>query len=363
MEGGEIINGLKSKTWIERYRDMSEFTLVADLSSGVREKLPLGSFISHVDTWELMIVENHEISDSNDAEPQVIISGRSFESILENRIVRSNLTPPVLYGVFDYILASNYTWNQIAHLAQSFIRFPYDPNDAVEWVDCTNMVPSPWSGVQVQRQIEKGNLYERIQELMDIDNLGLKTLRPGRPNAYGIFFFKEESSIGPHKGVDKTATVTFSHDSGEIESADYLWSGKDYKNSAYISGRWVATAVSLAGAGNLNYGRRMIWVDGSSIDSNFETSPTGSDLTNVIDLMQQRGWAAIAKRNNVSIANVEINKQLTRYKYRKDYDIGDIVGVHGNFDTYKRMRVIEHVEIEDENGEQSYPTLADPTSV
>lgn len=121
--------------------------------------------------------------------------------------------------------------------------------------------------------------------------------------------------------------------------------------------------VSIGGAENQNYGRRLMHVDGSSIDSAFEASPTGTDLTNVVNRMQQRGWAALSKKLNLSIANVEINKQLTQARYRVDYNIGDLVGVIGNYDTFKKMRVVEYVEIEDENGSQSYPTLADPSSV
>jgi len=59
MEQGVFVNGLLSKMWVERYRQAGEFRFTAKASSGVREQLPLGAFISHTDTHEIMVVDNH----------------------------------------------------------------------------------------------------------------------------------------------------------------------------------------------------------------------------------------------------------------------------------------------------------------
>ncbi|MET0787162.1 MAG: hypothetical protein ABWY25_10690, partial [Paenisporosarcina sp.] len=94
MEQGILINGLKSKMWIERYRDAGEFTLTAGADFNVKSQLPIGSFISHTNTSEIMVVENHEIKDNRDRESEIVITGRSFETILESRIVRFNRSYP-----------------------------------------------------------------------------------------------------------------------------------------------------------------------------------------------------------------------------------------------------------------------------
>jgi hypothetical protein len=48
------------------------------------------------------------------------------------------------------------------------------------------------------------------------------------------------------------------------------------------------------------------------------------------------------------------------YQYRRDYNIGDLVSIDGNFGQTAVMRVIEYAEIEDENGNSGHPTLALP---
>ncbi len=55
LEQGEIVNGLKSKMWVERYRDISDFEFTANSESMPHLVLPVGTLISHTD-----IVGSHD---------------------------------------------------------------------------------------------------------------------------------------------------------------------------------------------------------------------------------------------------------------------------------------------------------------
>ncbi len=79
MEQGEIVNGITNKLWIERYTEAGEFTFVAPLNTNLKEKLPIGSFVSHINSDDIMIVENHELSEDQGQESKITITGRSFE--------------------------------------------------------------------------------------------------------------------------------------------------------------------------------------------------------------------------------------------------------------------------------------------
>lgn len=96
---GESINGWESISWIERYRDPGAFELKARLSSGLKDFLPIGTVISHAKTLEIMIVENHEVIEDVDEDPSLKITGRSFDSYLEQRVVGANqnwASPPAV---------------------------------------------------------------------------------------------------------------------------------------------------------------------------------------------------------------------------------------------------------------------------
>jgi hypothetical protein len=64
-------------------------------------------------------------------------------------------------------------------------------------------------------------------------------------------------------------------------------------------------------------------------------------------------------QNRITITRADAS-DITRYEYRKDYNVGDLVSLDGNFGQIAVMRVMEYVEIEDENGESGHPTLALP---
>lgn len=352
MERGEIINGLKSKLWIERYDKAGEFKLVAPASSGMRELLPIDSFISHVDAHEIMIVENHEISDQKDKEDEIIITGRGYETFLDNRIVGSNKTFPTSGTIVEYALTAGYTWNQIVTLLSDHLLPAglIDDNYQIPYLSISTDVAG--TGVSEARTVKRGSLYSRMLELMEVDYLGIKIVRPGpwSPLAPG----SPNVALVIHKGVDRSDQVVYSYDTGEIESADYLWSNKLFKNTAYVSGKWVETVVTTAATG---YARRMMQVDASDIDNEYATAPAGGTLTTVVAKMQQRGLEALAAQHEIALTKAEVSKDTNQSSYRTDFNVGDIITVQANYNEASAMRISEYVEIEDENGRSGYPTL------
>lgn len=356
LEGGEIIKGLNRKMWIERYREGGEFTLNASAESGLREKLPTGTLISHVDTAEVMIVENHAISDDKGKEPEIEITGRGFETYLEQRVVGMNKNYPTVTAPADYVLAAGYTWNQAITLISDHILAAnlIDDNNALDYISVLSQVTG-LTGVSVARTVKYGDLYKRLLEHLEIDNLGLKIIRPGPFTPVGVP--AENMTIAIHVGANRAGQVIFSYDTNEIESADYLWSNKKLKNAALISGRWVETVVIPAAT---KYARRWMLVDASDLDDKLSAAPTGAALTAMIASMQQRGISELAAQKDIALTKAEVSKNATKAVYRTDFDVGDIITVQGDYSETASMRVSEFVEIEDENGSIGYPTLTTP---
>lgn len=355
FQTGSLIQDTTSTMWVERYRNNGEFQIVAPVSSGLRETLPVGSFISHIDTTEIMVVENHEINDSDEANTDIVVTGRSLETFLEQRVVGSNRTWPAISGetLPEYALAQNFSWHQAVKLINDHIYAPslVDSNDALSSIQAiTDILPT---GGGNYRPIKRGEVYQRLLEILEISDIGIKTIRPGTWSPFAPAALK--TAIVVHRGEDRTKDVGFSYSSGEIARADYLWSNKRLKTSALVSGKWLETIVH---GGATGYNRRVMYVDASDLDNAYSVAPTGSERTTILANMQTRGQQALSAKNAVSIAKAEITKNATRYLYRRDFNIGDIVAVEGNYDSSTSMRVVEYVEIEDRTGETNYPTLA-----
>jgi Siphovirus ReqiPepy6 Gp37-like protein len=353
LQAGELIRGYDSVSWTERYQESGEFEINARLSSNLRAFLPLGTFISHADTMEVMIVENHEVDQKIDEDPTIKISGRSLTSYLENRTVGLNRVRTD-NKITEYVLAVNESWDQAVYLVNTHINTTTNVNDSLDNINCVSICSG--TATKEERAISDGDVYKGLQDILAVDDIGVKTIRR---NPFGLETGSSstETRIIIYKGRDKSKQVHFAWKSGDLNSAGYLFSDRKLKNSAHVRGKWVELIVDTGG---IKYDRRFMMVDASDIDEAQEHYPTGTALTWIISAMTTRGKQALKKQTRIHLSRTDVS-ELTRWRYRKDYDVGDLVMVDGDWGERTVMRVVEFVEIEDENGESGHPTLELPT--
>jgi Siphovirus ReqiPepy6 Gp37-like protein len=354
LVGGEYINGYLSAMWVERYQDCGEFQIKAKLSSGLREFLPLDTFISRPCTFEVMVVENHEITDNDDIDPILTISGRSMFSILDRRVVgvfqmRQSMSPA------QYQLSSNLTSYQTVNMINEHIYSASDGGDRFDNISASSSISSEPNSPT--RSIKFGDMLEAVKSLCAIDDQGFRTLRR---SPFFIYNGTASSTVLTiYKGVNKTASVIFSYQRGDIDQATYLWTNKNYKTHAYIFGQQFYAFAENPAITKLD--RRMMTMDAGDIESHYPNPPSVQDQSWINGDMKNRGFQQLASQRKVTMAQVDISP-FTSYLYRRDYGMGDLVMVDGNFGVTQAMRVIEHVEIQDENGTSAHPTLVLPPS-
>lgn len=348
FQGGVVINGYTSFRWTERYRGISEFEFEAPLSKGLVQLLPLGTFISHVDTKEVMIVEDHQIKEDKDKDPVVKITGRGLDSAFEQRIVGANQAWANAVPPTEYILVAAASLGvQIKKLIDDHVVVGgslADANNELPYLAVFNTVPAV---AAAERVVKRQTLSKAVEDLLDVGDFGLKIDRQDT----GIV------NMTIHAGVDKSSTVTFAWIVGELDSAQYLWSSRKRKNTALVRGRYVEQFVYGAEA---KWDRRIVLVDGSDLDDYLDTAPSGATLTAIRTKMSTRGAEVLRMQHDINMAQVEVSA-FNQFRYRADYNIGDVVSVAGNYGAVVLRRVTEYTEIEDENGEIGQPTLSNLT--
>jgi hypothetical protein len=99
-------------------------------------------------------------------------------------------------------------------------------------------------------------------------------------------------------------------------------------------------------------------VQADDIDDNF-TPSTEQALAALLSKMRVRGQMALESQNRVTITRTDL-AGIAKYRYRTDFQVGDLIAVDGNFGQIAYMRVTEYVEIQDETGESGHPTLELP---
>ena len=357
LESAVPVNGYTSVQWTERYRDPGEFKFTAPLSSGLRDVLPLDTLVSHTKTSDLMYVESHVINEEKDKDPIIEITGRSFDCFLEQRVVSMHRDwESYPDGIPSYILPFDYSYEQAKSLINMIIdsAIYFRPEEGLDDIVADTDISGTTTPTDpVARVINRGYLNDRVRELLAVDDLGLRVIRR---NPFGVIGDPTNTILMIHNGKDRRSSVIFSSKKGDIDAASYLWTNKTLKNAALVTGRWLETRVDAGGFTAEGFARRELFIDATDIDQNFTEAPVGTDKTDVIAHLVTRGQTLLASQRQFLITQADISDK-TKYEYRKDYSIGDIVTVQSNYGDVMPMRVVEFTEIQDATGQSGHPTL------
>lgn len=359
LVNGQSLNKIKTASWTERYVEAGEFEITAGVSSRLRELLPVGTMISHTDTYEVMIVETVNLKEDNTdsiGEPMLTIRGRSLESWFRQRIVGADIETYVLAGdrlmlnVSEYALDMDTSWEQTKKMIEDHVTntFAGNDDDVAGFAIISNQQHIGSSTSQA-RMMRKQNLHSAVLELLAVDDFGIKVVRPNPANVDPT---KTEFRI--HNGIDRTEDVIFSYAFGDLEKPEYLWSDGVLKSDFFCRSNFFEMRSNDGPDG---FNRRLLYVDCTDLDEHLDILDANAAFSEIQDAMDVRGQQALRAQAATNLLSTDISKR-SRYKFKTHYDVGDIVSVHGNYDEQSIMRVVEHVTFLDEKGETGYPTLA-----
>jgi hypothetical protein len=351
---GKVLNGLKNIVWTERYNTYSDFKIVSDDVQKITKELPLGTYLSHSKTREVMVVEDIEISKNSGEAPTISVTGRSIEAVLlESRISLPNMREGQFSSAGEDLVTNQYVLNNISswhQAAQLIIDHLIDPeflfwsNNAIDNIACYTTI----SGIEqdrLSRVVEPGVLYEKVLEILKVSNSGLKTMRP-------------ESGFGKldlviHQGEDISDSVSFSSVLGDLDSISYFWSSRSYKNAAFSRGTKASSYyIPLENTPFEPVGVDLKWVyaDAGSITDDGNPQQYQEQVS-------ARAREALAANPRTTITQAKVAKD-TSFVYNRDYFIGDIVGIFGDYDTETKMRVNEFSWSIDQDKIEGYPSLS-----
>lgn len=370
-ESGPIISGLTNKLWVERFTESGEFKFSGPATFDLLEALPIGALISHINTKTIMMVEDWEIVEKKGEDSVITFTGRSLDAFLNYRVLTDDDQ-----GFDDtmndhraspHILPTARPWDQVVTVIrrQTVTGFAIRDSFEIPWFEVTDTVPvipkidhPDWYSTD-DVEAKRENLYTGVRKLLSEFDGGIKILRPVpgvEPNIKFVI----------HMGEERQNDVQFSHVNGDIETARYYWSDRAKENFAYVAAQYqgkivVKTGYSLASG----FDRRVFRIDAGDININpAEAGWAGFAEAEKLDkIMKRRGKIQLRKATRRKIFEATISR-YNSYVFRKDYDVGDMVFVRGNYGVTEVMRVNEFAETEDESGESGFPTLGevDPDS-
>lgn len=394
---GELLKEINDIMWVERYLEAGEFSIKCPATEYFRTKLAPGSFISHANTDEVMVVETQIIDETKEGSSQIEVSGRSIEAvIMSNRLISERYNPGTVAGGRVLRTYSNFnisgnpneetynfrpsSWIAAEKLIKRYCIFSQASNN--EGVNNliyeeiisprTNYDDPDTTKYRIEtRRFE--NIYDLVLELLRSTNSGIKGIRVLAPAAGTSNIFKIQVHQGDSKvGYDMGDPVNFSISTGDLESVRYFWqfdpnilTHVSSNNEGYSLGYPFPTATmtepstypSGIPSNSYRWGVKVVHYYAEDL-SVFHDSPASiQQLEDIYNILEGDSKLSIANNKKISIIDAKVSKN-SKYKYKIDYNIGDLVWVVGNYEAASIMRVTEHAQILDETGESSIPTLS-----
>lgn len=315
----KVEDSFKSLMWCKRYNEVGALDLEL---SATRENLEIykeGNYIVRDDDDAVYRIQAAELETTADKNNNLIIGATDVKDILNQRV--------------------HYMEEALYDTVENFIRDLIERNIISPSV-LTRQIPNFVLGERrgyddtLLYQLEYDNVGEIISELCKTYQYGYRVLLNENTFVFDLY-----------KGVNRTQfnnvvpPVTFSSSYGNLLSSKYTKDLTKYKNVAVVTGKFKngdeeeTRLFEVGAAQGLN-----------RYETHVNSSGSSKDLTEkqFTDALAEKGKEALAKIKSTESFEAEIS--LNQFKYKTDFNLGDIVTVENEFGIYSDARIIEIIE-------------------
>lgn len=335
-----IVDVYESIIWTERYYEYGDFELYTAMTQDLLNYIKTDNYIQRVGSDRVMIIEEIRIDTDSETGNHITITGRSLESILDRRVIWSQTT------------ISGNLQNGIKKLVNENIISPSKEERKISNFIFKDSTDSQITGLTVEAQYTGDNLYDVISKVCEEKSIGFKvSLNENKQFVFELY-------AGADRSYEQTnyPYVVFSPNFDNIINSNYLESKEKLKNVALVGGEGEGTARKYLAIGNTSgLDRRELFVDARDISSEGED---GQTLTTeqYNELLKQRGNEYLADYTDLVSFEGAVETNIM-YKYGVDFFDGDIVQIANEYGHEAKVRILEVVISENEEGNSVYPTF------
>lgn len=335
-----IVDVYESIIWTERYYEYGDFELYTAMTQDILNYIKTDNYIQRVGSDRVMIIEEIRIDTDSDTGNHITVTGRSLESILDRRVVWSQTT------------ISGNLQNGLKKLINENIISPSKEERKISNFIFKDSTDSQITGLTVEAQYTGDNLYDVISKVCEEKSVGFKvSLNENKQFVFELY-------AGADRSYEQTnyPYVVFSPNFDNIVNSNYLESKENLKNVALVGGEGEGTARKYLAIGNTSgLDRRELFVDARDISSEGED---GETLTTeqYNELLKQRGNEYLADYTDLVSFEGAVETNIM-YKYGVDFFDGDIVQIANEYGHEAKVRILEVVISENEEGNSVYPTF------
>nr|DAJ79333.1 MAG TPA: hypothetical protein [Caudoviricetes sp.] len=337
-----VLDSYESLIWTDRYNESGDFEIYTKVSSDVLNLLQVNNYLIISLSERVMIVEKIKITYDSEAGYNLIVSGRSLESILARRIVWNQTT------------ISGNLQNGIKKLIDEAIISPKLAERKIENF-IFEVSDDPFiTGLTIdETQFTGDSLYDIIVTLCQMKKIGFKILLDNKNNLVFSLF----NGIDRSYNQAKNPYVVLSRNYETLTSSNYTEDYTDYKNVTLIAGAGEGISRSNTTVGTESgLNRRELYTDARDISRTDDAGTTIAAAT-YTKLLKERGTSKLEESSVTQSFEIESNPE-PMYTYGTDFYCGDLVQLVDDFGHEAEVRITEWIISHDSNGLTMYPTLS-----
>ncbi len=380
----KLIDEFESCIWTERYTEPGDFKLVLPATQeNIGAFYPGLTLVQCNVSPETMVVETREVADG-----LVTVTGRTIEIFLENHSV-----PMVLPG--DALTITDTPGRIITRLTQVVLdyvaNYNYDFGGQGTFLGYVKMgvqveddVIDPFIGTvrEFTEVIPAGtSLYSQVVALAQKYNIGLSMTNPPKLENYGSlrgsdFLFNTYRGVDRSSGQTERERLLFSPALDNFQGVKEFKSEVDALNLIHVypsddlrvryerdypppNRGFIPASRETYGSTPLGWDvkRKDLIVEGITDE---QIGARGDGQPTLVRLMRQMGANELNEHGPTYTVDGEVIPQ-EHVKYRRDYNLGDIVELDAFVDIFDgstaTATVSEYIYADDSLGERAYPTV------
>lgn len=344
-----VIDLYESCIWTDRYAAKGDFELVVPSLNQYRRLLVPGTQLALNESDRVMTVQTADIKSDGEGRTLLTATGTSLEQLLEDRTATDGVSWMTEGGKWILHGTPGNVCRQLFDVIcrQGILNI----GDVVPFIQNGTFYPTgsiAESTLVADFEIPLGTVYKAIKDICDMYDLGFRLIRDGDKSK--LYF---EIYTGDDRTTNQSSLtpVIFSPDLDNLQNVSEMTSMADSKNVAYVFSKTGSLIVYGEGATSdtAGFNRRVIEVDATDV-----TEPAGPVLDAIL---LKKGQEALAAHRPLAALDGEIN-QYSKYRYMRDYRLGDLVEMRSSDGAVNHMRVTEQIFVSDSQGDRSYPTLS-----
>lgn len=328
-----LLEQMESLIWDERYYEAGAFEIYCPASKNARRLLREGNRVMRINKSEMVCVIDTVSEKTEDGVVMLTVSGRDVLYLTNRRIAAYRKLSEVLVGTAVQRILNDNVLN---------------PTNAARTLPGIRYVASDINEAYITGIYQGESVHEILSGMCKQTDTGIKAMLNRSDKTIEISLYNGKNLMENQPGVN---SVILSTDYGTLDEAEWNRTYTGYANTAYVGGDGSGKNRTVVLTGNTYRGEdryeMFVSADGTRQDDETSAEEYNESLRNI-------GREELSKISARQTFEATMNQSV--YKYRKDYNLGDLVSVRTD-GIHAVARVIEAVETFDGNGETLDHTL------